>query len=118
MIGKEDSNEEEVVDNILTIYNTLLHNLPGEKQNIKSVILKLSMGKAVKIGKEEKEEVKGKKKGKKKKVKVKKDEGEKVEMKESEKEEKKKVKEDPKTEEKKEEDKSEEIKKEENKESE
>jgi len=62
-VGREDTNEEEVIDNILTIYNSVLSSLPGESQNIKNVYLKLTMGKAVVIGKEAevKEETKGKK---------------------------------------------------------
>ena len=62
-VGKEDTNEEEVIDNILAIYSSVLSSLPGENQNIKNVYLKLTMGKAVKIG--EKEEVKEDKKTKK-----------------------------------------------------
>ena len=49
-IGFEDSNEEELIDNILSIYNNIASNLPSENQNIKNVYLKLTMGKAVKIG--------------------------------------------------------------------
>jgi|ETNmetMinimDraft_2_1059921.scaffolds.fasta_scaffold92866_1 large subunit ribosomal protein L1 len=62
-VGKEDSKEEEVIDNILTIYNSVLGSLPGENQNVKNVYLKLTMGKAVIIGKEAK--VKDDEKGKK-----------------------------------------------------
>jgi len=48
-VGKEDSKDEEVADNILTIYDQLVHHLPNEKHNIKSVYLKLTMGRPVKI---------------------------------------------------------------------
>ena len=44
-VGKEDTNENEVADNILTIYSSVLHALPNEKQNVKNVYLKLTMGK-------------------------------------------------------------------------
>lgn len=47
--GKENQNEEEIIDNILTIYQTVLKNVPNEAQNIKDVYLKLTMGKPVKI---------------------------------------------------------------------
>ena len=50
LVGKEDAPEEEVVDNIMTIYNAVLHSLPNEKHNIKNIYLKLSMGPAVKVG--------------------------------------------------------------------
>jgi large subunit ribosomal protein L1 len=48
-VGKEDSNEEEVIDNILTIYDGLIHHLPGGLNNVKKTLLKLTMGKPVKI---------------------------------------------------------------------
>ena len=93
-VGKEDSNEEEVIDNVLTIYSSVLHALPNEKHNIKNVYLKLTMSKAVKVGakKEEKEE-KSKKKSKEgkpkeketKKTEVKKEKKQKEESKESKK---------------------------------
>lgn len=57
-VGKEDMNEEEIADNILTIYNSLIHALPNEEHNIKSVYLKLTMGNAFKVGKTLKEEKK------------------------------------------------------------
>ena len=49
LIGKEDQDDAEVVDNCIAIYNQVLSNLPGEKANIKSVLLKTSMGKPVKV---------------------------------------------------------------------
>src|SRR3989344_1785736 len=60
-VGKEDSSEEEVADNAMTIYSTVLQALPNEKQNIKDVYLKLTMGKAIKIGEKAEEEETGKK---------------------------------------------------------
>lgn len=47
--GREDQSEEQVIDNILTIYQTVLKNVPNEAQNIKNVYLKVTMGKPVKI---------------------------------------------------------------------
>lgn len=48
-VGIEDQNEDEIADNILTIYNAVLHKLPNEVHNIKSVLLKLTMGKPVEV---------------------------------------------------------------------
>lgn len=49
LVGKEDQPEEEIIDNILTVYQTALKQLPEEKQNIKNVSLKLTMSKPVRI---------------------------------------------------------------------
>ena len=49
MVGKEDQEESEVVDNILTAYNSTIKKLPNEEQNVKNVSLKLTMGKPVNI---------------------------------------------------------------------
>jgi len=57
-VGKEDTKDEEIIDNIMTVYNSLIHALPNEKHNIKNVFLKLTMGKAYKVGAEIKEEEK------------------------------------------------------------
>ena len=50
MIGKENSKEEELLANILAVYNPLIEALPNKEGNIKSVILKFSMGKPIKVG--------------------------------------------------------------------
>lgn len=87
-VGKEDMKDEELIDNILTIYNAVIRALPNELHNIKSIFLKLTMGKPVKIGEEtteEKEKRTLKRKGKKEKV----TKEEKKEVKEIAKEEKK-----------------------------
>jgi len=49
MVGKENQPDVEIVDNILTVYTMTLKQLPNEIQNVKSVILKTTMGKPVKI---------------------------------------------------------------------
>jgi ribosomal protein L1 len=49
IIGKEDQKEEEIIDNILTVYQAVLKQVPNEMQNIKNVLLKFTMTKAVKI---------------------------------------------------------------------
>jgi len=51
-VGYEDTKEEEIIDNIETIYNQVESHLPNEKRNIRSVYVKLTMGPAVKIGEE------------------------------------------------------------------
>jgi large subunit ribosomal protein L1 len=49
-IGKEDMPDEKLIENIMLVYNAVLHALPQEINNIKSVILKLSMGPPFKVG--------------------------------------------------------------------
>ena len=49
LVGKEDQNEDEVIDNILTVYNAILHALPNEEHSIRKVFLKLTMSKPVRI---------------------------------------------------------------------
>lgn len=48
LVGKEGQ-EEQVIDNILAVYQATLKQLPQEKQNIKNIQLKLTMSKPVKI---------------------------------------------------------------------
>jgi len=55
-IGSELMKDEEVADNFLHVYNSVLHSLPQEKDNIKSVIIKMSMGSPVQLNKEYKQE--------------------------------------------------------------
>ncbi|MBT4540922.1 50S ribosomal protein L1 [Candidatus Woesearchaeota archaeon] len=49
VVGNEDMKEEEVIDNIITIYNQLTHSLINHENNIKAVYLKLTMTKPVKV---------------------------------------------------------------------
>lgn len=49
-IGKQDMTDEQLTENILTVTNTVLHALPQEQNNIKSMLLKYSMGPVLKIG--------------------------------------------------------------------
>jgi large subunit ribosomal protein L1 len=48
-IGTEKQPEQEVADNIITIYKQLVHHLPNHENNISKVLLKLTMGKVVEI---------------------------------------------------------------------
>ncbi len=52
-IGNEDTKDEEAIDNIMTVYNSVMQKLPNDRQNIKSVMLKLTMGPSFAIGSEE-----------------------------------------------------------------
>ncbi len=49
LVGKENQPENEIIDNILTVYQTAIKHLPNEEQNVKNVSLKLTMSKPVKI---------------------------------------------------------------------
>jgi large subunit ribosomal protein L1 len=51
IVGNEEMKEEEVVDNIMTTYEDLINHLPSGHNNIKSVMLKLTMGKTFLVGK-------------------------------------------------------------------
>ncbi len=47
--GLEDMPDAELADNVMTAYDQIIHHLPNEKNNIKSMLIKLTMGKAVRI---------------------------------------------------------------------
>lgn len=49
-IGTEDMNPNDIAENALTVYSSLLQVLPNEKHNIKDIYIKLTMGKPVKVG--------------------------------------------------------------------
>ncbi len=53
IVGKEGMKDEEIIDNIMSTYEDLIHHLPSGKNNIKNSLLKLTMGKTFQIGKEE-----------------------------------------------------------------
>ncbi len=57
LVGLEDSNEEEVADNIMDVYNSILSHLPSNEHNIKRMYLKLTMGPSVRFGGKDKEVV-------------------------------------------------------------
>ncbi len=46
-IGKESLSNEQILRNILTVYNKVCETLPKKKENIRNVKIKLSMGKPV-----------------------------------------------------------------------
>lgn len=52
MIGNETMTDTELAQNTMAIYNSVLGVLPAKQQNIKSLVVKLTMGKPVKIREE------------------------------------------------------------------
>ncbi|MFH1409328.1 MAG: 50S ribosomal protein L1 [Nanoarchaeota archaeon] len=48
-VGVEDMDDNHIFDNVMTVYNQVIHHLPQEKNNIRSVFLKLTMSKAERI---------------------------------------------------------------------
>ncbi|HIG92723.1 TPA: hypothetical protein HA242_07145 [Candidatus Woesearchaeota archaeon] len=49
MVGKQNQNENEIIDNVMSVYQTVTKQLPDETQNIKNVSIKLTMSKPVRI---------------------------------------------------------------------
>lgn len=50
MVGKQGMDENEIIENIQTVYHQIIHHVPQEKNNIRSIFLKLTMGAPVRIG--------------------------------------------------------------------
>jgi large subunit ribosomal protein L1 len=48
-IGSESMPDEEVAENVMNLYSQLIHHLPQEENNLKSIYLKLTMGKPIKV---------------------------------------------------------------------
>jgi len=48
-IGTEEMKEEEIEENIKIVYNGVLKVLPNNKENVKDILIKLTMSKAIKI---------------------------------------------------------------------
>ena len=49
-IGTEEMKLDDVTENGMTVYNSIIHALPNEKHNIKDIYVKLTMSKPVKLG--------------------------------------------------------------------
>ena len=49
IVGKQDQAEAQIIDNILTVYQAAIKQLPNEDHNVKAVLLKTTMGKPVKV---------------------------------------------------------------------
>lgn len=48
-VGKQDMKDEDIIENIITIYDMILKNLPKTKENIKNIEVKFTMTKPQKI---------------------------------------------------------------------
>ncbi len=48
-IGKENMKDEEIEENIKAVYNSILNALPKKKENIRNIMIKLTMSKPLKI---------------------------------------------------------------------
>lgn len=49
LIGKEDMDDEQLADNAMVIYTTIIGATPNGEHNIKSAFIKLTMGKPVRV---------------------------------------------------------------------
>ena len=49
-IGNEAMKDEELIDNLTAVYNSIINVLPKKKDNIKNVMLKFTMTKPIKLG--------------------------------------------------------------------
>jgi len=49
-VGNEESKDEDIASNVMSVYSNLVGLLPQEENNIASVVLKLTMGKPFRIG--------------------------------------------------------------------
>ncbi len=49
IIGKESLSDDELAANALAVYESVVHHLPSEERNLKSVMVKLTMGKPVRV---------------------------------------------------------------------
>ena len=50
-IGTEAMDEAHIIDNIMTVYNAVIHALPNDKNNVKNILLKMTMGKPLLVEK-------------------------------------------------------------------
>jgi len=48
-IGKVSMKDNEIAENAIHVYNSILHELPNNKDNIKSVMIKTTMGKPLRV---------------------------------------------------------------------
>ncbi len=51
-VGRENMKNEEISENILTVYNSILNELPNKKENIKNLLVKFTMSKPIKLEQE------------------------------------------------------------------
>ena len=48
-IGKESMKDSEISENLKKVYNAIVNELPRKKENVRSVMIKTSMGKPIKV---------------------------------------------------------------------
>jgi large subunit ribosomal protein L1 len=48
-IGREDMSDEQIADNLFLVYDQLIHHLPKERNNLKKLFIKTTMGKPVRV---------------------------------------------------------------------
>jgi len=63
-IGNEDSKDEEIAENVMAVYSSVVSKLPNDVENVKSTMIKLTMGPAFSIGAVEKDKKERGSKGK------------------------------------------------------
>ena len=66
-VGNEDSKDEEISENVMAVYSGVVSKLPNDIHNLKSAMLKLTMGPAFAIGAADEKESESKGKAKRKK---------------------------------------------------
>lgn len=59
-VGSENMNDDQIAENSIVVYDAVVHNLPNDKDNVKDIYIKLTMGKSIKV--KDKQETGGKKK--------------------------------------------------------
>jgi len=50
VVGKENMEDQKIIDNMFVIYEAVMNTLPQKKQNIKNVYVKMTMGVPIKVG--------------------------------------------------------------------
>ena len=50
VVGNQSMEDNQLMDNIMAVYNHVVHALPGEENNVRAAIIKLAMGPPVKVG--------------------------------------------------------------------
>jgi large subunit ribosomal protein L1 len=48
-IGKEDMTDDQLADNLMTVHEQVIHHLPKERNNLKNMFIKTTMGKSSKV---------------------------------------------------------------------
>jgi large subunit ribosomal protein L1 len=61
-VGKEDMTDDQLIENIMAVFDTVIRALPQGQNNIKNILLKHSMGPPLKVGATAAEKAAGKKK--------------------------------------------------------